>query len=132
MPVLTVEAIMTAKVFTVHVSMTLREAILVLVKNKIHGAPVVDSSNTVVSVVSEGDLLRLATQKGMEATIGACLKEIVDAQRLIVAHRHDTFQSIYKLFLAHSVHRIIVIDNNWKLQGIVSRSNMLRLLVQAR
>jgi predicted transcriptional regulator len=36
------------------------------------------------------------------------------------------------LFLTHSVHRIIVIDNNWKLQGIVSRSNLLRMLVQAK
>ncbi len=132
LPEITVEDIMTPIVFSVHVSMTIREAILVLVKHKVHGAPIIDSSNTVVSVISEGNLLKLASQKGTSETIGNCLLDLPSVKELITAKRTDSIQSVYKAFLTHSVHRIIVIDGTRKLQGIVSRSNVLRLLVQAR
>lgn len=130
MPVMTVEQIMTANVFSVHVSMSIRDAIQVLVNNKISGAPVVDSTGIVVSVVSEGILLKLATKKGTAETIGLCLPDLPTPQQLVVADRKESVQSIYKKFLTHSVHRIIVVDDTRKLLGIVSRSNILRLLVQ--
>jgi predicted transcriptional regulator len=131
LPVVTVETIMTGTVFSVHVSMTIREAIQVLVTNKISGSPVLDSSGTVVSVVSEGSLLKLATTKGTSVTIGVCLPELPTGNQLITARRTDSIQAIYKSFLTHSVHRIIVVDDTLKLLGIVSRSNILRMLVQA-
>lgn len=132
LPQVTVESIMTSTVFSVHVSMTIREAILLLVTNKISGAPVIDSSGTVVSVVSEGLLLRLATKKGTAETIGPCLPDLPVGDQLITAKRTDSIQAIYKAFLTHSVHRIIVVDDTRKLLGIVSRSNILKMLVQAK
>ncbi len=132
LPQVTVESIMTSTVFSVHVSMTIREAILLLVTNKISGAPVIDSSGTVVSVVSEGILLRLATKKGTAETIGPCLPDLPVGDQLITAKRTDSIQAIYKAFLTHSVHRIIVVDDTRKLLGIVSRSNILKMLVQAK
>lgn len=123
---------MTSTVFSVHVSMTIREAILVLVNHKISGAPVVDSTGTVISVVSEGSLLKLATKKGTAETIGQCLADLPTGDQLIIARRNDLIQNIYKTFLTHGVHRIIVVDDTRKLQGIVSRSNILRMLVQAK
>lgn len=131
LPVVTVETIMTATVYSVHVSMTIRDAIQILVTHKISGAPVLDSTGTVVSVVSEGSLLKLATKKGTAETIGNCLTELPASDQLVTARRTDSIQAIYKMFLTHSVHRIIVIDDTRKLQGIVSRSNILRMLVQA-
>ena len=132
LPHVTVESIMTSTVFSVHVSMTIREAILVLVTNKISGAPVIDSSGTVVSVVSEGSLLKLATKKGTAETIGLCLPDLPTGDQLITAKRSDSIQALYKVFLAKSVHRIIVVDDTRKLLGIVSRSNVLKMLVQAK
>ena len=111
--------------------MTIREAIEVLVKNKVSGAPVVDSTGIVMSVVSEGDLLKLATKRGTSETMAHCLPDLKPADKLITAKRGDTVQSLYKAFLTHAVHRIIVVDGTRKLQGIVSRSNILRMLVQA-
>lgn len=132
LPHVTVEAIMTSTVFSVHVSMTIREAILVLVTNKISGAPVIDSAGTVVSVVSEGSLLKLATKKGTSETLGPCLPDLPTGDQLITARRTDSIQAIYKAFLTHGVHRIIVVDDTKKLLGIVSRSNLLKMLVQAK
>jgi CBS-domain-containing membrane protein len=47
-----------------------------------------------------------------------------------MARMHDSFVEIYKMFLNKSVHRIPVIDGSGKLKGLVSRSNVLRLLLQ--
>lgn len=124
-----VETIMTTQVLTVNPTMTVRDAILLLTTNNISGAPVVDNKQTVLSVVSEGDLLKLAASMGMEKQINLCLEKLPKFDDLITARSHATFTDIYKLFLGRSVHRIIITDDNGKLRGIVSRSNVLRVLV---
>ncbi|MEK7357066.1 MAG: CBS domain-containing protein [Bdellovibrionota bacterium] len=128
---LVVENIMTTQVHCVTPQMTVREAIMLLTSNRISGAPVCDSGHNVMSVVSEGDLLKLAATAGMETKIATCLEKLPKVDLLITAKRSDSFTDVYKKFLGKSIHRIIVIDGNGKLQGIVSRSNMLRVLVDA-
>ena len=126
-----VEAIMTSTVLTVNPMMTIREAIILLTTNKISGAPVVDNKQTVLSVLSEGDLLKLAASMGMDKQISLCLEKLPQITDLITARTQTTFAEIYKLFLGRSVHRIIITDDNGKLRGIVSRSNALRVLVDS-
>ena len=125
------ESIMTSTVLTVNPTMTVREAIVLLTTNKISGAPVVDNMHTVLSVVSEGDLIKLAASMGMDKQISHCLEKLPQIDELITARSQTTFAEIYKLFLGRSVHRIIITDDNGKLRGIVSRSNALRVLVDA-
>lgn len=130
-PQILVENIMTNQVFCVHPTMTVREAILVLTTNKVSGAPICDPNQKVLSVISEGNLLKLAAQLGMEAKISLCLSHLPKTDALITAKKNDPFTDIYKKFVTKSIHRIIVIDGNGKLQGIVSRSNVLRVLVDS-
>jgi CBS domain-containing protein len=127
--VLLVEAIMTSPVFSISTDDTVREAIKKLLANKIAGAPVIDSTRKVMSVVSEGDLLRLAATMGLDRTIFQCMIKLTKTEKLITVKRADTYAEIYKKFLAHPVHRLIVVDEMGRLDGIVSRSNVLRVLV---
>src|SRR5262245_48536542 len=129
-PVLLVESIMTDNVKCVLTSMTVREAIQLLTTNKISGAPIVDNKQIVLSVISEGNLLKLAAGSGLETTIANCMTKLPAASKLITAKKSDTFRDIYRVFLTHPVHRVIVVDDMGKLQGIVSRSNLLRLLIE--
>jgi predicted transcriptional regulator len=126
----TVESFMTADVFVVKTDMTVRTAIELMTGKKIGGAPIVDAQNRLISVISEGDLLKLAASVGLEMTIEKCLPRLPKAEKLICLKRMDDFLAAYRLFLTHPVHRIIVADDRGKLQGIVSRSNVLRLLVE--
>jgi predicted transcriptional regulator len=131
LPKITAETIMTATVFTVTLDMTVRSAIEMLIEKKIAGAPVVDKQNVVVSVASEGDLLKLAATFGLEKPISECLTRLPKQEKLITIRRSEAFEKIYRIFLSHPVHRIIVCDDRGKLQGIVSRSNLLKTLVRS-
>jgi CBS-domain-containing membrane protein len=125
---LTVASIMVSDVHAVTLQMTIREAIQLLMKHRISGAPVIDQNHTVVSIVSEGDLLKLAAVLGLEKKIANGLDKLVTPDKLVTAKKTDSFTDVYRTFLKCAVHRVVVIDANYRLLGIVSRSNVLRLL----
>lgn len=130
-PDIKVEDIMTKTVHTVELTMSVKQAIKLLTHYNVSGAPIVDNLQNVVSVISEGDALKLAAMPGgMDKLIGACLDQLPKTANLITTRAHNSFADVYKQFLHHPFHRIIVVDGNGKLVGLVSRSNILRLLVE--
>ena len=131
-PKVAVGEIMTAGVHRVKPEMKVCEAIELLTQFQISGAPVVDNMDKVISIVSEGDLLRLAASDGLEATIASCLPKLPKTHRLVTVEKQHSFTDVYKLFLKHSLHRIMVVDGNGRLHGLVTRADILRLFVEAR
>jgi CBS-domain-containing membrane protein len=127
-PAILVEQIMTSDVHCVLTDMTVRDAIQLLLQHRIAGAPVIDSNKKVMSVVSEGNLLKLASTVGMSKTIYQCLIKLTKTDKLITLQKKDTFMSVYRKFLTTQVHRIIVVDDRGRLEGIVSRSDVLRII----
>ena len=126
---LLVEDFMTPVVFSVLPGMTVREAIHLLVSNKISGAPIVDSTLKVISVLSEGDAMKLAATGKLDLKISTFLDQLVPTDKLINVTKTHTFVHVYRLFLRNPVHRIFVTDGVGKIQGIVSRSNILGTFV---
>jgi predicted transcriptional regulator len=129
-PVVLVEDIMASAVYRVTGEMKISDVITMLTTHKISGAPVTDNLDQVISVMSEGDALRLAASEGLDTTVGACLAKLVKPHKVITLKRDATFADAYKIFLKQGIHRIIVVDSNGRLQGVISRSNILRLLVE--
>jgi CBS domain-containing protein len=127
---ITVDHIMTADVHTISKTMSVKEAVNLILLKKISGAPVLDTNHTVISVISEGTLLKLAAFKGLDAKIFDCLDQLPATKDIIMAQKHSTVLDVYKLFLKHHLHRIPIVDGTGKLQGIVSRSNVLRVFIQ--
>ncbi len=127
-PEVTVASLMVTDVKSVTVDMTVKTAIGLLLKHGISGAPVIDSMKTVISVVSQSDLMKLAATKGLTATIGTCLQSLPKKESLVTLKRDVTFAELYRKFLATPVHRLIVIDDTGRLQGLVSRSTVLKVL----
>lgn len=133
-PVVTMQDIMTSTVHCVSPEMSVREAVALITGHKISGAPVVDKMNNVLTVVSEGDLLKLAASAGLEKTIGYCIQmsKLKKTEELITLRKSSAFSEAYSLFIAHGMQRIIITDDNGKLHGIVSRSNILRLMCETK
>ncbi len=127
-PTLTVESIMIAKVHTLTTEMTIRDAIRLVLQHSISGAPVVDDQRKVMSVVSEGDLLKLAATMGLDKSIFQCMSKLKKSDSLLTLKKTDSFADAYRKFLRNPVHRLIVIDDMGRLEGLVSRSNVLRVL----
>lgn len=131
-PTVLISEIMTAGVHRVHPEMTVSEVVELLTRHQISGAPIVDQMDTVLSVISEGDLLRIAVARGLDATIASVLDLLPKAHRLITVEKHNTFTDAYRLFIKHTLHRIVVIDSNGRLHGLVTRADILRMFVEAK
>lgn len=55
---------MTTKLITFHPEQSVLEVMELLIKNKISGGPVVDDSNKLVGIVSEGDCMKQIAESG--------------------------------------------------------------------
>jgi CBS-domain-containing membrane protein len=82
-------------------------------------------------MIGEGDTLRLAAKYGLETQVSHCLAELPSTREVVALKKHDTFTDAYRLFLKHKFHRLPIIDGNGRLQGLVSRSTILTLFVEA-
>ncbi|MBX3022190.1 MAG: CBS domain-containing protein [Bdellovibrionales bacterium] len=125
------EQIMVTKVHRITGVMKLREVAELFLSQGISGAPVVDNSGHVISIIGEGAILRLAATEGLEATISSCLPKMTKQNELITLQKHDTFKEAYRLFLKHNIHRIPIVDSNGALQGLLSRNTVLQMFVEA-
>jgi len=119
---------MIINVHCVTIDMTVREAIGLLLKHGISGAPVIDSVKKAISIISQSDLMKLAAMKGLDSIIGLALNVLPQTAKLITLKRTATFTELYRKFLAVPVHRIIIIDDNGRLLGLISRSIVLKVL----
>jgi predicted transcriptional regulator len=130
-PLIYVRDFMVQPVWTVSPKMHLWEVADLLIRKEISGAPIVDSMSRVISIIGEGITLRLAASEGLEATIEHCMNQLPKLDQIITVKPEDTFTDAYRLFLKHNIHRIPVIDSNANLKGIISRSVIFKIFVEA-
>ena len=128
---LKVEDVMTEMVFAVTPVMTLREVVSLFLEKKISGAPIIDQNGKVISVISQSDLIQLIALEGMAKTVNFYLPKLPRTEDVISVRRTDLFRDVFKQFLVKPVRRIIVTDGNGSLQGLVSKSNLLKAFLEA-
>lgn len=128
-----VREFMVEKVISIRPEMTLGEVAELLIQHRISGCPVVDQANRVMSVVGEGAVLRLAATEGLGASIAHCLNgKLPNFNQIITLHKDSTFTEAYRLFIKHTIHRIPIVDSNSKLEGLITRSTILQMFVEAQ
>lgn len=146
-----VKEIMTKDVITVRPEASIRELAELLVERRISGVPVVDEAGSVCGIVSEGDLMRkeIAPQMPDELCIlGAVvyyngLQEYREAfrkfaamtagqmmtEKVITVKEDDEVSKVGKIMLDKHIKRVPVLDDSGKLVGIVSRSDIVRMML---
>ncbi len=122
---------MVTRVFRITPDMKLWEVAELFIKKHISGSPVVDQNDHVISVLGEGDTLRLAAEHGLDVTVAECLPHMPSLDKMVTIKKEATFLEAYRLFLKHRVHRIPIIDGNGKLHGLLTRSQVLTLFVES-
>lgn len=130
-PKVTVEDIMITKVIRVTPDLTILDVAELFLKKGISGAPIVDAMDHVLSVMGEGAVLLMAANEGLSATVAHCLPKLTPGDKIITIRTQNTFQDAYRLFLKHNIHRIPVIDSAGTLKGLITRSIIFRLFVEA-
>jgi CBS domain-containing protein len=150
----TAKDIMNPMVVTVNSSMDLREAANILVEVGITGAPVVDDLGNLVGVLSQTDLVEHELSTERELTVEAPFyrrpyDDALDPERgfQIEALPTDTVRDVMTPFVMtigetapireiaarmakFLVHRLIVVDGEGQIRGIVTSLDVLRWLAE--
>jgi len=125
---LPLKTIMTVGVITVKADTPIYEALYLLAKNKISGIPVVDDEEQVVGVLSEKDVLRILFDKKLD------VKSTVDdymSRDTICFTEEDSAIDVCKFFIRSNIRRVPIVKDN-KLVGIVSRADIIPLILEAK
>lgn len=103
----------------------IKDAIAILIEKGISGGPVIDpASKKVLTVISELDLMRFAAMDGLDKPILQFMNKL--PAKLVTCKSEDPFSEVFKLFLTHSIRRVIVVDDKEHLVGVVSRRDVMR------
>lgn len=138
--------IMTREVVSVTGDIGVHEAGRLLIQNKISGMPVVDAENRVIGMVSSADLMALAGIPGghvfsdavMKYVLhhpaprhkpGKMVKDIMTGQ-VIMVMPDTAVGKIAELLDKKGITRGPVVDSEHRLQGIVSRADIIRIICE--
>lgn len=137
---------MSAPSMILHPDQSLDEAMTMLLRNGISGAPVVDDDGKVVGMVTAMDFLQKEAFEGALLPMGGSREQVqnyVDAARKICAQKVNdvmsplvvsvlpshTMQQASMLMTEHQFTRVPVLDEKEKLVGILSASNVMEDLL---
>ena len=137
-----VRDVMTCKVVSVPADATYRTLVDTLLDNSVSAAPVVDAEGFVVGVVSEADLLhkvesggdqqrpliiiRPARRAAAHKAHGMVAAELMSSPAITVGPDTSVVAAARQLE-ANGVKRLLVIDTDGRLVGVVSRRDLLRM-----
>jgi CBS domain-containing protein len=119
------KSFMTSEVVTLGPQTTIAEAIQIFVSSKISGAPVVNATGNLLGIISEHDLLLQAASKDLEEPIGY-------VKNVLTIHTGTTLKEVLVLFYKNHMRRLPVVDVMGKIQGMVSRIDVLQKLVNVK
>lgn len=143
-----VKDIMTREVITVTEEKTVEEVVDIIIKNKISGVPVVNEDNEIIGIVSESDLIykekEISTptfvpilegyilldsvkkfQEKLKKKIAYKVKDIM-SEPVIKVTEDEEVKEVVNIMIDKKVNRVPVINDDGKLVGIVSRSDILK------
>ena len=146
-----VQEIMTKDVLTVRPQTTVREVAELLVSHKISGLPVVDDAGKLVGIISEGDLMSkeiLPEPPAELCILGAViyyngLREYKDAfdrmaantaaalmtKKVVTVKAYDDISDVARIMRDKHIKRVPVLDDEGHLIGIVSRQDIVKMLL---
>lgn len=120
---LTARDIMTEEVVTIRTNDTVREAIDLLLHERISGLPVVDADGRLAGIISEFALLAIAYDSHvMEEPVS----EHMTAE-VLTFDVNDPIRKVADLFIVQRVRRAPVIAGG-QLAGVISRCDVLRAI----
>jgi CBS domain-containing membrane protein len=145
---LTVRDIMTTDVTTVQADTPLRDAARILLELRISGLPVTDEQNRLVGIVTEADFLSalgipchhpahnlwqsLEAMFRHQPALGTTPKKVADimVQQIITLRDDNTLHDVIDCMKRHHIKRVVITDDQQHVQGIITRSNLVRVIMQ--
>lgn len=119
---------MSASLVTFSPDMDVMNAIDVLVKHRISGAPVVNERGNLVGLLSEKDCMQIAVQAGYYEQLGGRVDDYM-TQDVMTVEADASVLEVAKLFMHKGPRRYPVVEDN-RLVGQISRRDVLKALLE--
>lgn len=119
---------MVVSLITFSPSMDVMQAIDVLVKNRVSGAPVVDDHGNLVGLLSEKDCMKVAIQAGYYEELGGLVEDYM-TKNVVTVESESSVLDLAKMFLEKGPRRYPVVEDN-RLVGQISRRDVLRAFME--
>lgn len=127
----TVADVMSRDPITVADTASLAEAARLLDQHRIAGLPVVDGSGALAGVLSQTDLVRVrATEHLWQNWPGLAVRHLMSRPALTIASTASLGEAA-RLMEEHRVHRLVVVDDGATPIGIISTSDLVRVLAES-
>ncbi len=149
--------VMTTPVISIRADTPLKRAAEILDENFFSGVPVVDDNDQLIGIISETDILRYTqqiigqplrdphrvftkgkevlhvdiTHRGIEVIelVASTTVETLMTLDVISAKEETPVYEIVRLMQEHGINRIPVVNKNNELQGIITRADIINVLV---
>jgi CBS domain-containing protein len=115
-----VEEVMSEKLIVGYVPGTIKDALKTLAKNNVSGMPILKKdTNTVIGVVTRSDIFRNPEEDQLALIMSKDYRYV---------ERNSDIKDAAKLLYEHRIHGLPVINNRKNLVGIISPTNILRVV----
>uniref|UniRef100_A0A3P9KNR0 Protein kinase, AMP-activated, gamma 3b non-catalytic subunit n=1 Tax=Oryzias latipes TaxID=8090 RepID=A0A3P9KNR0_ORYLA len=119
------------QIATVQESATVYQALSIFVERRVSALPVVNEQ--VVALYSRFDVINLAAQKNYN-NLNMTMREAIACRScwmegVLKCYPHETLETIIDRIAKAEVHRLVLVDSNDVVRGIVSLSDLLQALV---
>lgn len=121
-PKKTVGDIASKNVISFNVNCSIKEAAIKLSANKIDGAPVI-KENKVVGVFTATDLVQAIADDNEDKTVGDLM-----STNVIIVNKDLKLADAIDMIIKKSISRLIIMDNNQSLIGIVTRTDLMETI----
>ncbi len=129
MPTITAREMMVSNLITLSPEMDVLDAIDLLLRHRISGAPVVDRDDRFLGIFSEKSCMLFVVNAAYEELPSNTLMSFVDATPPIINEDTDLL-TIAQTFLDAACRRLPVLDEKGRLCGQISRRDIMRAVRQ--
>lgn len=118
--------IMSTRIISVNKNTSAIELARILYENRISGAPVVDENNCLVGVVSEKDLLNVI----FSGNVKSCKVEDIMTKSPVYFYPETEIDKIALTISEKGFRRVVIVDKDKKVVGIVSRHDIIKIVIE--
>lgn len=118
---------------TARMNSTVLEAVHMMVANNISCIPIVDEDNRLLNAFEAVDIIpciRGGVYEDLSSTLGEALcKRSDDSPGIYICTEDDRLDAIFDTIRKSRVHRLVVVDDENRLKGVISLSDVLKYVL---
>jgi len=121
--------VMSTDVITVSADTGIREAARLMFRHRVSGLPVVDESRRLTGIITEADFLRLELERAEGPTDVEKVGDVMSGDVISIGAKATLYEAA-KVMCEEGVKRLPVLDEEQRLLGIVSRSDVVSVFAR--